>query len=66
MILMTMMIGIDVKMVLPMNLVIASIHVVEIHHALSNVVMITRPALKTALAWKVVPMDVHVITGIAM
>ena len=63
---MTMMIGIDVKMVLPMNLVIASIHVAGIRHASLNAAMITRPALKTALAWKVVPMDVHVRTGIAM
>ena len=62
---MIMMTGIDVKMVLLLNLAIASIHVVEIHHASFNAVMIMRLALKTVPAWKVAPMAVHVITGIA-
>ena len=66
MISMTTMTGIDVKMVLLLNLAIASIHVVEIHHASFNAVMITRLALRTVPAWKVVQMVVHAITGIAM
>ena len=61
-----MMTGIDVKMVLQLNLVIASILVLEIPHVSLIAENNTKIASKTVHAWKAVPMDAHVTTGIAM
>ena len=63
---MTTMIGIDVKMVLPLSLVIVSILASEIPLVSLLVEKNTKKASKTVHVWKVVPTAVHVTTGIAM